>query len=56
MNGNRVEANVDTQECEHYFTRRRDGRRCVYCDYTEFGPTLPIKDDHGIRKQNETPD
>ena len=39
------------EPCNHYWTRRRDGRRCVYCNAVDCGPTYDLmRDENGVMK------
>ena len=38
-----------SEQCEHYWARRRDGRRCVYCGLSEFGPQDFARGEDGVQ-------
>ena len=44
------------EECQHFWGRRRDGRRCIFCGVSEFGAQSPFRDENGIVLEKESKD
>lgn len=42
-----------TEPCNHFWARRRDGRRCAFCGVSEFGAQSPFRDEHGVMLERE---
>jgi hypothetical protein len=42
--------NVNEEICEHIFVRRRDGKRCIYCNKTIFGENLTEEDHRKLQE------